>query len=97
MAPRSGAVSLLSFKTRTGYPVFLKAVLPDGSPLPFGADVFDEENNNVGSVGQMGLIYALVKKETGTLRVTLEESGFSCGINYGVGQKPGSADPQICR
>lgn len=97
VAPRSGAVSLLSFKTRTGYPIFLKAVLPDGSPLPFGAEVFDEENNNVGSVGQMGLIYALVKKETGTLRVALEESGFSCGINYGVGPKSGSADPQICR
>ncbi|EPF6317827.1 fimbria/pilus outer membrane usher protein [Enterobacter cloacae] len=96
VAPRSGAVSLLSFKTKTGTSFITKAVTPDGKALPFGAEVYDDNNNNVGSVGQMGLIYALVQDKKGNLHVRTEEQGNDCTVNYDVNEHR-SPQSVVCR
>lgn len=69
VAPHWGAVSKLTFGTRKGIPLLITAKNMKGQPLPFGADVSDASQVNVGNVGQMGQIYALVQSASGELTV----------------------------
>lgn len=69
VAPHWGAISKLTFGTRKGIPLLITATNQKGQPLPFGADVSDESRVNVGNVGQMGQIYALVQSASGQLTV----------------------------
>lgn len=52
VAPRSGAISVLRYKTRTGRTVLLD--IQARGDMPFGADLLDEQGEKVGVVGQAG-------------------------------------------
>lgn len=82
VAPYSGAVVKLKYTTRQGLPILITAHYM-GNGVPFGASVMDVDGNNVGSVGQGGLIYARVNKEQGRLIVKWG-SGASeqCEVGY---------------
>jgi outer membrane usher protein len=41
VAPYAGAVLMVTFKTENGRPLIARARLPDGQPIPFGAEVFN--------------------------------------------------------
>ncbi|WP_287877091.1 fimbria/pilus outer membrane usher protein [Aquitalea sp.] len=81
--PRSGAVVYVNFKTSKGQPILFKITQANGEVLPFGADVLDEEGNNVGNVGQNGKLFARVKKDKGTLHVTLADK-TTCQFSYSI-------------
>lgn len=82
IAPRSGAVVKVKFGTHRGTPVLINSVF-EGKPLPFGAEVFDQNNRFVGNVGQSSMIYARVAESKGTLKVKWGEGMYSrCLINY---------------
>jgi outer membrane usher protein len=85
VAPYSGAVSKVVFKTRKGIPLLITTRQRNGEPVPFGAEVFDDADVNVGSVGQMGQAYARVEKENGQLIVRWG-SGVEqqCSLTYRV-------------
>lgn len=68
IAPRSGAVVLVKFPTRSGSVLLARGQLPDGAPLPFGASLQDEQGQALGVVGQGGLIYLRLGDEPGALR-----------------------------
>lgn len=52
-APTAGAVVRLKFDTQNrGRPVVMRLRRANGVALPFGADLLDEEGNNVGTVSQ---------------------------------------------
>ena len=51
---------MLRYPTVKGRPVLIKSRLPNGEPLPFGAQVADSKGNSVGTVTQGGRIYARV-------------------------------------
>lgn len=90
VAPHDGAIISLDFKTKTGYPLLIK-VNNFGKPLPFGADVFDNVGNNVGSVGQMGQLFARVNKLQGRLTIKWgESSDQQCNIDYKIDSKNSS-------
>lgn len=83
VAPYDGAVSRIVFKTQTGTPLLILARMANGEPAPFGAEVYDESGNNVGSVGQAGQIYARVNQEQGLLTLKLSsKEARSCHIRY---------------
>lgn len=84
VAPHWGAVTKVVFNTRKGIPLLIGATGAGGEPLAFGADVYDAAGANVGSVGQMGQIYALVPEAAGVLTVKWGSGGNQCSITYDV-------------
>lgn len=89
VAPRLGAVAMLEYETVDGRSLMIKAEREDGTPLPFGAAVFDERGNHVGVVGQASRLFVRTDAEQGRLTVQWGESGEQrCQIDYGL---PGAA------
>lgn len=83
VAPLSGAVSRVRFRTREGIPLLITLRDAQGNPLPFGADVTDSSGAVVGSVGQMGQAYVRVEKHEDTLTVKWGESAAQqCRFSY---------------
>ncbi|WP_228727457.1 fimbria/pilus outer membrane usher protein [Klebsiella sp. RHBSTW-00215] len=89
VAPYAGAVSRVVFKTRRGTPLLITAKRDSGEEVPFGADVFDSQNNNIGSVGQMGQIYARVENQRDTLTVKWGSGQAQrCQVSYLLTPQP---------
>lgn len=83
VVPHEGSVVLLKYVTQKGYPLLIDSSQKNGKTLPFGADVFDSEGNNVGSVGQMGKVYARVQNVSGSLFVRWGVGKDNqCTLNY---------------
>ncbi|NBC97807.1 fimbria/pilus outer membrane usher protein [Atlantibacter hermannii] len=83
VVPQAGAVVKVKYNVQQGYPILMNVSIPDGSTLPFGADVFNSEGRSVGTVGQGGQIYARVDKAKDTLHVKWGESrDQNCNISY---------------
>lgn len=79
VAPRSGAVVLVKFPTRSGSVLLARGLLPDGEPLPFGTSLQDEQGQALGVIGQGGLIYLRLDGEPSTLRANWAP-GKSCSL-----------------
>ncbi|NWB91137.1 fimbria/pilus outer membrane usher protein [Pseudomonas agarici] len=69
IAPRSGSVVVMKYETSSGRAVIIDARREDNSPLPFGADVFDESEASVGVVGQNSKAFVRLPQESGRLTV----------------------------
>jgi len=90
VAPYAGAVVLLPFKTSNGLAMLIRTLDQDGAPLPFGANVFDEDGNNVGVVGQAGKAFVRTVHPQGELTVRWGSRGDQqCVMPY-VLQEQGS-------
>lgn len=84
-APRAGALVLLDYETKRGKVTYIRAKRPDGSPLPFAANVYDAQNNAVGVVGQASLVVARDLALKGTLQVRWGDSQAEhCSIHYSL-------------
>lgn len=82
IVPRYGAVVKVTFNADKGTPILISSTLK-GSPLPFGAEVFDEHDHSVGIVAQGSVIYARVADLKGQLRVKWgDDAGSSCSVSY---------------
>lgn len=89
VAPHLGAVVMLHYQTVRGRALLAHATLPDGKPLPFGADVTDPSGKSVGAVGQGGQIYARVAADTGTLTAKWgERTHQRCSFGYALPAAP---------
>ena len=92
VAPYSGAIVRLKYATTRGYPLLIASKQVDGTPLPFGAEVRDENNNAVGSVGQGSQVYARVMKEQGSLMIKWGNTRRQqCSITYHMPPQPKQA------
>jgi outer membrane usher protein len=93
VAPRARSVVLLKYETGGGRALIIDSALPDGSPLPFGADVFDAQGNSVGVVGQAGRAFVRGLEKSGRLTVRWGDGASdSCGIE--VDLPPSNNDEQ---
>lgn len=83
--PRSGAIVVTQFKTRQGYALLLTPT-NETVGLPFGANVTDEKGNNLGMVGQGGVLYARAESVVGKLFSTIQRNGkpFTCIIPFEI-------------
>lgn len=85
VAPRARSVVLLKYKTTSGRALLIDSVLSDGKPLPFGAEVFDAEGNNVGVTGQGGQVFVRGVEKSSDLTVRWGQSpGDSCRIHVDI-------------
>lgn len=83
VAPHAGSVLLINFKRQPGYTLMLSGKRADGSPLPFGASVFDAKGELIGSVGQAGRIEAISSSLAGVLNVSWGDGPEAgCTIRY---------------
>lgn len=83
VTPRAGAVAKVRFATESGRSAVLEVRRQDGSVLPFGANVIDEDDREVGVVGQGGRIFVRGLRETGTLTVRwADDARALCRIDY---------------
>ena len=83
VAPRAGSVVKLQFETVSGQALLITSLREDGSPLPFGADVFDEDGASVGIVGQGGRAFVRTSRTQGQLTVKWGKSASTmCRLRY---------------
>ena len=83
IAPRANSVVMLKFDTVSGQGVMITARFLDGSPVPFGAEVFNATQAAIGLVGQDGRIFLRGIPDAGVLRIKWGDSSDSkCDLNY---------------
>lgn len=98
IAPRAGSVQLVTFGVRVGDAFRARVTLPDGSPLPFGAEVKDSQGRSVGMVGQGGQVYARVAVGEQALFAQLA-GRKSCSISLPLLKEvpaTGISSPAVC-
>jgi len=83
--PRSGSVVLVNFETNEGRSLILELQRTDKGFIPLGADVLNEKNESVGTVGQAGQAYVRGVEDQGVLHVVWGNSKDSkCDVHYQV-------------
>ncbi|EAO2685133.1 outer membrane usher protein [Salmonella enterica] len=81
--PRSGAVVLVNFETDEGRSLILELQRSDNGFIPLGADVLNEKNEPIGTVGQAGQAYVRGVEDRGVLRVVWGSGKEStCTVHY---------------
>jgi outer membrane usher protein len=101
VVPTLGAVTLVKFETISGRAVLIKATDRGGKPLPFAAQVFDEQGSEVGVVGQAGKAFVRGVADQGRLMVRWNDAaGDRCYIHYRLparkrGERQESADQLV--
>lgn len=80
--PTAGAVVKAVIPTASGRSALIEALDNEGQPLPFGLDVYDEDGQVVGVVGQGSRLWVRGVSEKGTLWVRSNEAAGHCAIAY---------------
>lgn len=81
--PRSGSVVMVNFETDEGRSLILELQRSDKGFIPLGADVINEKNESIGTVGQAGQAYVRGVEDSGVLRVVWgSEKDNACTVNY---------------
>lgn len=80
--PRSGSVVLVNFETNEGRSLILELQRTDKGFIPLGADVLNEKNESVGTVGQAGQAYVRGVEDQGVLHVVWGNSKDSTTIRF---------------
>ena len=95
VVPTAGAVTRLTFETLSGRAVVIRAQQTNGKPLPFAAQVLDEQGREVGVIGQASKAFVRGIAERGTLAVVWGKAAADrCFIAYRL-PKPTSTQRQI--
>jgi outer membrane usher protein len=90
IAPYSGAVVMLKFKTENGRMLIVRAHLRSGQALPFGAEVFNEKGTSLGVVGQAGQMLLRGVGQAGQLTARWHDdagTAQSCSFFYHLAPK----------
>lgn len=88
ITPRADVSVMVRFETRTGQAVIFKAIQGDGTSLPFGASIYDEDESEIGIVGQDGRIMMRTLEEAGRLKAKWGDSlDEQCSFNYQLPKK----------
>ena len=85
VAPYAGAVVLLKYATVSGRSVLINARRSSGEPIPFGADVLDEQGASLGITGQGGTLFIRTSEDSGRLTVRWgRDRNAQCVIQYAL-------------
>lgn len=88
VAPVAGAAVRVVFRTRTGHAMLIQANLPDGEPVPLGADVTEPDGTIIGMAGQNGQLYLRAEKNKGELIVRWGDGAQDrCHLAYSLTQE----------
>ncbi|EBG2392497.1 outer membrane usher protein [Salmonella enterica subsp. enterica] len=83
--PRSGSIVLVNFETNEGRSLILELQRTDKGFIPLGADVLNEKNESVGTVGQAGQAYVRGVEDQGVLHVVWgNDKDSKCDVHYQI-------------
>ncbi|ORM88501.1 hypothetical protein HA44_00530 [Mixta gaviniae] len=90
VVPRAGAIVKVNYPTRLGNAVLIRAQLPDGEALPFGASVKTDDGRDVGVVAQGGQMYVRLDEMTQRLQVSWGADGrYICSFDVNLPSRKG--------
>jgi outer membrane usher protein len=81
-APHLGSIVMLKYKTVTGRAALIRAPQLGGEPLPFGADVLDQNGRIIGTVAQDSRVFVRGVEDSGTIVVKWGDGAHQCSIRY---------------
>ena len=85
LAPYAGVISKVNFKTKSGFQLLIKSSAPDGSPLPFASNVYNDQNEIVGVVSQGSQIFIRTDKLNDVVTVKWGElASQQCQVGYNI-------------
>ena len=83
VAPRAGSVVKVRFATVSGRAALLTVRHANGTPVPFGSTVSDENGKSIGTLGQGGRLFVRGLDDTGTLIAKWGERATErCAFTY---------------
>ncbi|MBF7686133.1 fimbrial biogenesis outer membrane usher protein [Acinetobacter sp. B10A] len=88
IAPYAGAITQVSFSTKTGYAIYIHAKRADQNTLPFAAEVLNQHGDVIGLVGQGSLAY--IRSHLLKDQVTVkwgDDISQQCQIKYDIHQE----------
>lgn len=82
--PRQGSVIFAGFETVQGQSAILNIKRSDGKNIPFAADIYDDQGNIIGNVGQGGQAFVRGIEQQGIIQIKWLEEGnpVSCLAHY---------------
>ncbi|GLQ50143.1 usher CupB3 [Dyella flava] len=87
VAPRAGSVVRLDYQVDNSSLLLIDTQLPDGRPVPFGADVLNEKGDTIGVVGQASRLIVRGVDDNATLTVRWGSgSDESCRVHVHLPQ-----------
>lgn len=88
IAPYSGAISQVSFVTKIGKAIYIRGLNAQGGTLPFAAEVYNSQGENIGMVAQGSMIYLRTNTTADTITVKWgDETSQQCRVKYDVTQQ----------
>jgi len=94
VAPRAGSVAMVRFRASIGRAALLTIRRPDGSPVPFGADVLDANGAIVATVAQGGRAYLRGLPDVGAYTVRWGSARVDrCSFRYALPARGDSKSP----
>lgn len=88
VAPYAGAITKVDFATKLGKAIYIHALDQNGNTLPFGADIINSNNENIGIVAQGSLVYLRTEQLSDTITVKWgEEQNEQCQMPYDIGNQ----------
>ncbi|HAJ6482617.1 TPA: outer membrane usher protein, partial [Escherichia coli] len=82
--PRQGSVVFAGFETVQGQSAIMNIKRTDGKNIPFAADIYDENGNIIGNVGQGGQAFVRGIEQQGNIRINWLDDGkpVTCLAHY---------------
>lgn len=88
IAPYAGAISQVSFATKTGKAIYIHGLTADGKTLPFAAEAYNMQGENIGMVAQGSMVYLRTNQTADIVTVKWgDEANEQCRIEYDVTQQ----------
>lgn len=98
VVPRAGAIVKVDYPTKQGRAILIRAQLPDGEALPFGASVKTEDGRDVGVVAQGGQMYIRLEESINRLQVSWgPHSRYTCLFDINLPEKSNKRQRQFQR
>ncbi|MBU3848632.1 MAG: fimbrial biogenesis outer membrane usher protein [Candidatus Acinetobacter avistercoris] len=88
IAPYAGSISQVSFATKLGKAIYIHGLTKEGKTLPFAAEAFNSQGENIGMVAQGSMVYLRTSLTADTVTVKWgDEANEQCKITYDVTQQ----------
>jgi outer membrane usher protein len=98
VVPRAGAIVKVDYPTKQGQAVLIRAQLPNGEALPFGASVKTDDGRDVGVVAQGGQMYIRLDESINHLQVSWgPASRYTCLFDVKITENTDERQSQIQR
>ncbi|MEG1092191.1 MAG: fimbria/pilus outer membrane usher protein, partial [Acinetobacter sp.] len=85
IAPYAGAITQVSFATKTGKAIYIHGLTSEGKTLPFAAEAYNSGGENIGIVAQGSMVYIRTNQTADTITVKWgDDISEQCRIEYDV-------------